>query len=161
MVTGSTGSALTIVVVIIGRTPMIVATQSLIWTGQQKRQFESHKSLRGRDGCNAQIGDRFLECRFQIRSIASAIEHGSIGRVQSCSKILRRNDRTNRNAAGGNRRQLETTRTGVFAIGDVRSGSIKRVAAAVGEGAQVMAALHRYLTDDQDAAVAISHQFGG
>jgi hypothetical protein len=52
-------------------------------------------------------------------------------------------------------------RTGVFAIGDVRSGSIKRVAAAVGEGAQVMAALHRYLTDDQDAAVAISHQFGG
>jgi thioredoxin reductase (NADPH) len=47
--------------------------------------------------------------------------------------------------AGGNRRQLETTRPGVFAIGDVRSGSIKRVAAAVGEGAQVMAALHRYL----------------
>jgi hypothetical protein len=46
-------------------------------------------------------------------------------------------------------------------FGDVRSGSIKRVAAAVGEGAQVMAALHRYLTDDQDAAVAISHQFGG
>jgi hypothetical protein len=49
---------LTIVVVIIGRTPMIVATQSLNWTGQQKRQFESHKSLRGRDGCNAQIGDQ-------------------------------------------------------------------------------------------------------
>jgi hypothetical protein len=84
----------TIVVVIIGRTPMIVATQSLIWTGQQKRQFESHKSLRGRDGRNAQIGDRFLECRFQIRSIAAAIKLGSIGRVQSCSKILRRNDRT-------------------------------------------------------------------
>jgi thioredoxin reductase (NADPH) len=47
--------------------------------------------------------------------------------------------------AGGNRRQLETTRPGVFAIGDVRSSSVKRVAAAVGEGAQVMAALHRYL----------------
>ncbi len=48
--------------------------------------------------------------------------------------------------AGGNRRQLETTSPGIFAIGDVRSGSVKRVAAAVGEGAQVMAALHRYLT---------------
>jgi thioredoxin reductase (NADPH) len=34
---------------------------------------------------------------------------------------------------------------GVFAIGDVRSKSIKRVAAAVGEGAQVVAALHSYL----------------
>ena len=40
---------------------------------------------------------------------------------------------------------LETNRTGVFAIGDVRSGSVKRVAAAVGEGAQVVAALHAYL----------------
>lgn len=40
---------------------------------------------------------------------------------------------------------LETSRPGVFAIGDVRSGSVKRVAAAVGEGAQVVAALHAYL----------------
>ena len=54
---------------------------------------------------------------------------------------------------GTDRRQLETTRPGVFAIGDVRSGSIKRVAAAVGEGAQVMAALHRYLNaSDHEAA---------
>jgi thioredoxin reductase (NADPH) len=47
--------------------------------------------------------------------------------------------------AGGDHGQLETTCPGIFAIGDVRSGSVKRVAAAVGEGAQVMAALHRYL----------------
>ncbi|MGX9146515.1 FAD-dependent oxidoreductase [Mesorhizobium sp. 128a] len=40
---------------------------------------------------------------------------------------------------------METSRSGVFAIGDVRSGSVKRVAAAVGEGAQVVAALHAYL----------------
>jgi len=39
---------------------------------------------------------------------------------------------------------LETSRPGVFAIGDVRAGSIKRVAAAVGEGAQVVAAIHAY-----------------
>jgi thioredoxin reductase (NADPH) len=42
-------------------------------------------------------------------------------------------------------RPLETSLPGVFAIGDVRSGSIKRVAAAVGEGAQVVAALHAML----------------
>ena len=43
------------------------------------------------------------------------------------------------------RHALETSRRGVFAIGDVRSGSVKRVAAAVGEGAQVVTALHAYL----------------
>jgi thioredoxin reductase (NADPH) len=40
---------------------------------------------------------------------------------------------------------LETSRTGVFAIGDVRSGSTKRVAAAVGEGAAVVAEIHSVL----------------
>jgi thioredoxin reductase (NADPH) len=48
--------------------------------------------------------------------------------------------------AGGHRHPLETTRRGVFAIGDVRAKSVKRVAAAVGEGAQVVAALHSFLT---------------
>jgi len=48
-------------------------------------------------------------------------------------------------ACGEARHPLETNLPGVFAIGDVRSGSIKRVAAAVGEGAQVVAALHAYL----------------
>jgi thioredoxin reductase (NADPH) len=43
---------------------------------------------------------------------------------------------------GENHPALETSKPGVFAIGDVRSGSTKRVAAAVGEGAQVVAALH-------------------
>jgi thioredoxin reductase (NADPH) len=43
------------------------------------------------------------------------------------------------------RNPLETSRRGIFAVGDVRSGSIKRVAAAVGEGAQVVAALHTAL----------------
>jgi thioredoxin reductase (NADPH) len=42
---------------------------------------------------------------------------------------------------------LETSVPGVFAIGDVRAGSTKRVAAAVGEGAQVVAALHQVLAD--------------
>jgi thioredoxin reductase (NADPH) len=46
---------------------------------------------------------------------------------------------------GAARHALETSRPGVFAIGDVRAGSVKRVAAAVGEGAQVVAALHAYL----------------
>jgi thioredoxin reductase (NADPH) len=44
-------------------------------------------------------------------------------------------------------RSLETSVAGVFAIGDVRSGSVKRVGGAIGEGAVVVAQLHAYLTD--------------
>ncbi|MGJ0506836.1 MAG: FAD-dependent oxidoreductase [Methylocystis sp.] len=55
--------------------------------------------------------------------------------------------------AAEKRRPLETSRCGVFAIGDVRSGSVKRVAAAVGEGAQVVATLHAFLAAvDQEPA---------
>lgn len=49
---------------------------------------------------------------------------------------------------------LETSRQGIFAIGDVRSGSVKRVAASVGEGAQVVAALHAYLAERPSPVVA-------
>lgn len=38
-----------------------------------------------------------------------------------------------------------TSKPGVFAVGDVRSGSIKRVASAVGEGSVVVAAIHQFL----------------
>ncbi|MGN6589256.1 MAG: FAD-dependent oxidoreductase [Sphingomicrobium sp.] len=42
---------------------------------------------------------------------------------------------------------LETSRRGIFAVGDVRACSVKRVAAAVGDGAQVVAAIHKYLAE--------------
>jgi thioredoxin reductase (NADPH) len=42
---------------------------------------------------------------------------------------------------------LETTIPGVFAAGDVRSGSTKRVAGAVGEGAMAAALVHRRLEE--------------
>ena len=38
-----------------------------------------------------------------------------------------------------------TTRPGIFAVGDVRSGSVKRVASGVGEGSVVVQAIHRFL----------------
>ena len=49
---------------------------------------------------------------------------------------------------------LETSRVGVFAVGDVRSGSIKRVASAVGDGAQVVAALHAFLARPREPEAA-------
>ncbi|MTV36909.1 FAD-dependent oxidoreductase [Duganella radicis] len=43
---------------------------------------------------------------------------------------------------------LETSRPRIFAVGDVRSGSVKRVAAAVGEGSAAVASLHQALASD-------------
>jgi thioredoxin reductase (NADPH) len=42
---------------------------------------------------------------------------------------------------------LETSHAGVFAAGDVRSGSPKRVASAVGEGAMAAMLVHEYLKE--------------
>jgi thioredoxin reductase (NADPH) len=56
--------------------------------------------------------------------------------------------------AANDRLPFETSLPGVFAIGDIRAQSIKRVAAAVGEGAQVVAALHRYLAATPHASAA-------
>ena len=53
--------------------------------------------------------------------------------------------------AGAGRLAHETSRRGVFAVGDVRSGSVKRVASSVGDGAQVVAAIHAYLATEERA----------
>jgi thioredoxin reductase (NADPH) len=44
-----------------------------------------------------------------------------------------------------NKAALEASVPGVFAVGDVRSGSVKRVGGAIGEGAAVVAAIHQHL----------------
>lgn len=46
---------------------------------------------------------------------------------------------------GGSLSPYETTRPGIFAVGDVRSGSVKRVASGVGEGSVVVQAIHQHL----------------
>jgi len=55
--------------------------------------------------------------------------------------------------AGDDRLPLETSRRGIFAVGDVRSTSVKRVAASVGDGAQVVAAIHQFLAAHEKEAV--------
>ncbi len=52
------------------------------------------------------------------------------------------------NALGRRPLPFETSRTGLFAVGDVRSGSMKRVAAAVGEGSAAVSAVHQFLAFD-------------
>ncbi len=51
-----------------------------------------------------------------------------------------------RSTSPGSRRQpLETSVPGVFAVGDARSGSVKRLSAAIGEGASVVRMVHEHL----------------
>ncbi len=45
----------------------------------------------------------------------------------------------------GQRAPLESSIAGIFAVGDVRSGSVKRVGGAIGEGAAVVASIHEHL----------------
>ena len=49
---------------------------------------------------------------------------------------------------------LETSVPGIFACGDVRSGPVKRVAAAVGEGSMAIAFVHQYLTAGAEASAS-------
>ena len=42
---------------------------------------------------------------------------------------------------------LETSLPGVFAVGDVRAGNVKRVASAVGEGSIAVSFVHQVLTE--------------
>lgn len=52
---------------------------------------------------------------------------------------------------GTARSPYETESEGLFAVGDVRSGSVKRVASGVGEGSVVVQAIHRFLEERRAA----------
>ena len=81
---------------------------------------------RRRSQCRLAPGPRRGRCQGLRRSPASPARDGA-------------------SAAGRPALPLETSFPGVFAIGDVRAGSTKRVAAAVGEGAAVVAQIHTAL----------------
>jgi thioredoxin reductase (NADPH) len=57
-------------------------------------------------------------------------------------------------AEGFNGSPYATSMPGMFAVGDVRSASVKRVASAVGEGSVVISDVHRYLADHRNSFAA-------
>jgi thioredoxin reductase (NADPH) len=57
-------------------------------------------------------------------------------------------------AQNGGRLPLETSQPGVFAIGDVRAGSVKRVGSAIGEGAAVVGQIHGFIVRQSAADTA-------
>jgi thioredoxin reductase (NADPH) len=63
-----------------------------------------------------------------------------------------------RRSNNGSGRPLETSIPGVFAAGDVRSGSVKQVGAAIGEGAVVGAELHTVLANGAAASARVGDE---
>ena len=88
---------------------------------------------RGRDP------QRLSLCRRRSRDRMAA-------RVRGARQGGLRRDRRPASGAATARSPLESSVPGVFAVGDVRSGSVKRVGGAIGEGAAVVAAIHNFLT---------------
>ena len=88
----------------------------------------------------AELGERIM--RALILRRVGLLETGAGGPLDSKGFVL------TGASTDGSSRLLKTSVRGVFAIGDVRSGSTKRVAAAVGEGAQAVAALHAFLAEN-------------
>ncbi len=55
---------------------------------------------------------------------------------------------------------LETSVPGVFAVGDARAGSVKRVASAVGEGAMAVHLVHRFLAESTEQQRGMNNGIG-
>ncbi len=109
---------------------------------------------RAQDGCLAglTLGDPDGDTGEDVRADGLFVLIGSVPRTQWLpDEVLRdpagfiRTGDAAESRDGGARLPLETSMEGVFAVGDVRAGSIKRVATAVGDGATVIALLHGYL----------------
>jgi thioredoxin reductase (NADPH) len=76
--------------------------------------------------------------------LAGAIELDDHGYVSTGSAALYSDTHGNQERTKRQPMILETSRPGVFAAGDVRSGSVKRVASAVGEGSMAIRQIHEY-----------------
>jgi len=77
--------------------------------------------------------------------------HGCGVTVDRCG-FVRTGTALGADSSGRHAAALETSVQGVFAVGDVRSGSVKRVGGAIGEGAAAVAQIHRYLAEPQTVA---------
>jgi thioredoxin reductase (NADPH) len=73
--------------------------------------------------------------------LKGAVELDRSGFVLTGTDVVQEDDHPN----GRSRLTFETSRAGVFAVGDARSGSIKRVASAVGEGSMAVRLVHEHL----------------
>jgi thioredoxin reductase (NADPH) len=99
------------------------------------------------------VRSRGVESNLQTRALFAMI--GATPNTEWLSNLVDLDSRgfVKTGKAAGAHRPLETSRPGIFAVGDVRAGSAKRVASAAGEGSVVVPGIYEFLSDpsrDQD-----------
>lgn len=109
------------------------------------------KELHGDDRLDAiTIHDRRGGQSWQLNTKALFIMVGAAPNTKWLSDLVELDDRgfVKTGPDVGAVTGYETSRPGIFAVGDVRAGSVKRVASAVGEGSVVMSAVWAHIADD-------------
>jgi thioredoxin reductase (NADPH) len=107
-------------------------------------------TLRGPDGAASQLACgglfSFIGADAGTEWVARCASLGDDGFIRTDRALDRRALDANWDVLGREPLPFETGHPGLFAAGDVRSGSVKRVAAAVGEGSAVIRSVHQHLS---------------
>ena len=98
------------------------------------------------DACSLFI---FIGAQPQTAWLGDLVDRDELGFVLSGPDLLRDGKRPRSWTLDRDPKLLETSVPGIFAVGDVRHGSVKRVASGVGEGAVVVQFIHQYLAKVQ------------
>jgi len=112
--------------------------ESVRWQNNQTKQYEEHKIRHVFLMTGAAPNTRWLD---------TCVVLDDKGFIKTGTDLLPENLSTARWPLARPPYLLETSLPGVFAVGDVRSGSIKRVASAVGEGSIAISFIHKVLQE--------------
>ena len=123
-----------------------------LYTGSEIVGLEGDKGLEWVTWANRRTGET---TRMRIGSVFVMIgAEPNSGWLYGTVKLDKKGFILTGGAEGFNGTPYATSVPGMFAVGDVRSASVKRVASAVGEGSVVISDLHRYLADHRNTFAA-------
>jgi thioredoxin reductase (NADPH) len=127
-----------------------VEPQSQVVEVHGDQHLEAISILCGASGASERVpaGALFIFIGAEPRTgwLAGVVERDELGFVLSGRDLMRDGRRPNGWTADRDPWMLETSVPGIFVVGDVRHGSVKRVASGVGEGAIAVQFIHQYLS---------------
>jgi thioredoxin reductase (NADPH) len=138
----------------IEKTPNIeVMTNTSVVEVHGESRLSAITIARGREGVREQLPATslfiFIGAQPRTEWLAGLIERDERGFVLSGPDLLRDGKKPKSWTLDRDPGLLETNVPGIFVVGDVRHGSVKRVASGVGEGAVVVQFMHQYLAKVQ------------
>jgi thioredoxin reductase (NADPH) len=87
----------------------------------------------------------FIGAVAHTEMVAGVVERNNAGFILTGQDLIRNNKRPKGWTLRRDPYMLETSVPGIFAAGDVRQGAVRRVASAVGQGANAVSQVHQYL----------------